>query len=64
MEEKEILWESGCGALRGLEDGRCRRFLGVPFAKAARFAYAQPVDRWDGALDATRFGPSCPQNRA
>ena len=64
MEEKEFLWESGCGALRGLEDERCRRFLGVPYAKAARFAYAKPVDRWDGELDATRFGPSCPQNRA
>ena len=64
MDEKEILRECGCGALRGLEDGRCRRFLGVPFAKAARFAYAQPVEHWDGVLDATHFGPSCPQNRA
>ena len=64
MDEKEILRECGCGALRGLENGRCRRFLGVPFAKAARFAYAQPVEHWDGVLDAAHFGPSCPQNRA
>ena len=39
-------------------------FLGLPYARAGRFAYAAPLDRWEGVLDATRFGPGCPQNRA
>ena len=61
---KEILLNTACGTLRGLEDARCRRFMGVPFASAERFAYAAPVDRWDGVFDATAPGPACPQNRA
>ena len=62
--KKEVLLHTACGDLRGVEDGRCRAFLGVPFAKAERFAYAAPVEHWEGELDATRFGPACPQNRA
>ena len=64
MQEKEILWVSGCGTLRGLEGERCCRFLGVPFAKAGRFAYAEPLGYWGDVLDATEPGPACPQNRA
>ncbi len=59
-----IFAETGCGTLRGFDNGRCRVFRGVPFARAERFAYAAPVTHWDGVLDATRFGPACPQNRA
>ena len=59
-----ILLETGLGAVTGLRDGACRRFLGVPYAHAERFCYARPVERWDGLLDATRPGPGCPQNRA
>lgn len=62
--DREILLNTSCGALRGTETERCARFMGVPFAKAERFAYAVPVDRWDGVLDATKPGPACPQNRA
>ena len=62
--KKEVLLHTGCGDLRGVEDERCRAFLGVPFAKAERFAYARSVEHWEGELDATRFGPACPQNRA
>ncbi len=60
----EMLLKTDCGTLKGLEDARCRRFLGVPFARAERFQYAVPVDRFDGVLDATKPGPACPQNRA
>ena len=60
----EVLLSTGCGPLLGLDNGRCREFRGVPFARAERFAYAEPVTRWDGVLDARRFGPGCPQNRA
>ncbi len=64
MRKGEILLQTACGALRGVDTGRCAAFLGVPFAKAERFCYAERVDRWEGTLDATRFGPGCPQNRA
>ena len=68
MEKREIplrtLLTTEFGVLRGLEDERCRMFLGVPFGRAQRFAYAELVDSWDGVLDATRPGPACPQNRA
>lgn len=38
-------------------------FLGVPYAEVSeRFSPATPVQPWEGALDATSFGPSCPQN--
>ena len=64
MQREEIMLQTGCGALRGLETERCRIFLGLRFARAERFGYAEPVERWEGVLDATQSGPSCPQNRA
>ena len=68
MFEKKILGtvtlETPCGALTGNERESCLEFLGVPYARAERFAYAEPVERWDGELDATRFVDACPQNRA
>ncbi len=60
---ESVLLKTACGTLRGLETPRCRQFLGVPYARAARFDYAVPNDAWDGELDAARFGPACPQNR-
>ena len=62
--EQDILLNTSCGTLRGRENARCRMFLGVPFAKAERFAYAEPIARWDGVFDATKPGSACPQNRA
>ncbi len=62
--QKETRLQTACGALRGLDTGRCRVFLGVPFAKAERFSYAELTERWEGERDATRCGPGCPQNRA
>ena len=62
--KQEIVLQTACGALRGVDTGRCAMYLGVPFARAERFAYAERVEHWDGELDATRFGPGCPQNRA
>ena len=68
MFKKEILGpvtlDTACGPLTGNERENCLEFLGVPYARAARFAYAEPVEGWDGLLDATRPGPACPQNRA
>ncbi len=60
---ESVVLQTSCGPVKGLQDGVCRRFLGVPYARAARFAYAQPAERWDGVLDATAPGAACPQNR-
>ena len=64
MDKRELVWSTPLGEIRGLDNGKCLEFRGVPFGKAGRFEYAQPVEHWDGVLDATRFGPGCPQNRA
>ncbi len=64
MEYKETIWKTPLGEIRGLDNGKCLEFRGVPFGKAGRFEYAQRVEQWDGVLDATVFGPGCPQNRA
>ena len=67
MVEKRILGsavlETPCGVLAGNEREYCLEFLGVPYARAGRFEYARPVDRWDGVLDAKSPGLACPQNR-
>ena len=54
---------TACGELIGNERERCLEFLGVPYARAERFAYAALVDRWEGMLDAGKPGFACPQNR-
>lgn len=59
-----VVLETACGTVRGVESRGCRAFLGLPYAHAERFAYAVPVTAWEGELDATGFGFSCPQNRA
>ena len=62
--ERKIVLNTGCGTMQGVETARCIRFMGVPFARAERFAYAEPAERWVGVFDATKPGPACPQNRA
>ena len=68
MFEKKILGsvtlETPCGTLQGNERENCFEFLGVPYAHAGRFEYAQMGENWAGVLDASRPGPACPQNRA
>ena len=59
-----IALRTACGEIRGNERESCLEFLGVPYACAERFAYCTPMESWDGPLDATEFGPGCPQNRA
>ena len=64
MAYRETVVTTPLGAIRGLDNGRCREFRGVPFARAGRFEYAELAEGWEGVLDATQFGPGCPQNRA
>lgn len=35
-------------------------FKGIPYAKAKRFMDPEPVDAWEGELDATSYGYVCP----
>ena len=62
--ENTCLLKTRCGLLQGLDNGRCREFRGLRFARAERFGYAKAVTSWEGVYDATRFGPGCPQSRA
>ena len=50
------------GSLRGNSrpDGGCE-FLGIRFAHADRLMPPHDITSWDGELDATKFGPICPQ---
>ena len=50
------------GSIRGNSrpDGGCE-FLGVRFAHADRLMPPRDITSWDGELDATKFGPICPQ---
>ena len=59
-----IQLHTALGEITGIADERCRKFLGIPYAHAARFEYAVPVERFDAAFDACAPGPACPQNRA
>ena len=53
------------GMLRGLEADGVISFKGIPYAAPPvgklRWRAPQPVEPWDGVLDATAFGPACMQ---
>lgn len=49
------------GSVRGLRNADVASFLGIRYATAARFDAPTPVTTWDGVLDATEYGPQCPQ---
>lgn len=53
------------GAVRGTEVAGVRTFLGVPYAAPPvgelRFRAPQPVQRWNGVREATRWAPRAPQ---
>ena len=50
------------GSLQGnlRPDGGCE-FLGIRFASADRLMPPRDITSWNGDLDATKFGPICPQ---
>jgi para-nitrobenzyl esterase len=59
------------GSLQGTRFGRAQRevaFLGVPYAAppvgTLRWKPPEPVQKWHGVRQATRYGPACPQLRA
>ena len=48
------------GALRGYYFDGTYVFKGVRYAKAERYMQPEPVDSWEGVMDATSFGFVCP----
>ncbi|HEY6760519.1 MAG TPA: carboxylesterase family protein, partial [Baekduia sp.] len=61
MAERPIV-TLGDGALRGIATPHGEAFLGVPYARAERFAPPRPA-AWSGVRDADAFGPVAPQPR-
>ncbi|KAM9733014.1 cholinesterase-like [Menidia menidia] len=53
------------GKLLSVVGGEVRAFLGIPFGKPPigklRFKAPEPVDRWEGVKDSTKFSNSCYQ---
>ncbi|MEM7079090.1 MAG: carboxylesterase family protein [Pseudomonadota bacterium] len=56
---------SAHGVIEGREADGVKRFLGIPYAMSTsgelRWAPPEEVPHWDKVLDATQFGPWCPQ---
>ncbi|WP_395392985.1 carboxylesterase family protein [Novosphingobium sp. BL-8A] len=57
----EIVIETRNGTLAGVAEAGITRFLGVPYARAARFEAPGPVAPWQGTRAADRFAKQCPQ---
>ena len=53
------------GMVRGTGEYSCIVFKGIPYAKAPsrerRFKRPEPIEKWDGVLDATKWGNKCIQ---
>jgi len=62
------LVETRRGRVRGVAEGGLAVFRGIPYARPPvgprRFGPPEPAEAWTGTRDATRFGPSAPQNGA
>lgn len=59
MDELTIVTSGG--PVRGMCAEGVRRWLGLPYARADRFAAPRPADPWSDVRDATKHGPQCPQ---
>ena len=53
--------ETATGVLAGMGGAHGPEFLGIPYARAERFAPPGPGPAWAGVRDAVRFGPAAPQ---
>ncbi len=58
--KSSITARTALGIVRGYESDHISIFKGIPYAKAERFHAPEPVDAWEGELDATSFGYVCP----
>ena len=57
--------QTGYGTLSGTQDGKVKRFLGIPYAKPPvgelRWANPQPPEPWEGVFEAHVKGHACTQ---
>lgn len=57
--------ETTYGPVRGTDDGHARVWKGIRYAAPPlgdlRFRAPEPPERWTEVVDATTFGPACPQ---
>lgn len=60
---KKITLKTTIGTFTGNEYEDACEFLAVPYAKARRFEYCELIDSYEGTIDATKMGNSCPQFR-
>lgn len=49
----DCLVKTGCGPIRGREEGGVRLFRGIPYARTERFTMPQPIQPWTEPFDAT-----------
>ena len=61
METKII--KTSMGDIRCREYENRLEYRGIRYANAGRWQYPQAIEQWDGVLDATEYGPCCPQER-
>ncbi len=54
------LVRTAAGTLHGYRHDGLTIFKGIPYAKAARFHAPEPVQPWEGVLDACSYGYVCP----
>jgi para-nitrobenzyl esterase len=52
---------TSAGAVSGVCGAEAIEFLGIPYARAERFAPPAPARPWSGVRDATRYGVAAPQ---
>lgn len=66
--DSRVVVEAPAGAVSGVSEAGINVFKGLPYALppvgAARWTPPKPMPRWDGARDASAFGPACIQNKA
>lgn len=59
---------TGLGTVQGVVEDNIRIFRGIPYAEppvgALRWRATQPKTAWEGVVDATDYGPICPQPSA
>ena len=60
---KEIYLDTPCGSIKGVSEEGVSRFLGIRYATAARFEYAEEVTHWDGVYEALDYGAAPIQMR-
>ena len=57
----DLVIETRQGRVQGESEGAVRKWLGVPYAEAQRFAAPSPPTPWEGVRQANAHGQQCPQ---